>query len=109
VVIQAVHVTDDADSADQLQEKWERLAPGVQLVIIEAPYRTLVGPLLRYVDAIERRHPEGTTIVTVLLPEFIPAHWWEHLLHTQTALMLKGALLFRPRTVVTSIPYHLYD
>ena len=109
VVIQAVHVTDDADSADALHEKWERLAPGVQLVIIEAPYRTLVGPLLRYVDAIERRHPEGATIVTVLLPEFIPAHWWEHLLHTQTALMLKGALLFRPRTVVTSIPYHLYD
>jgi hypothetical protein len=108
VVIQAIHVTDDADSADQLQEKWERFAPGVQLVIIEAPYRTLVGPLLRYVDAIEHRHPVGTTVVTVLLPEFIPAHWWEHLLHTQTALMLKGALLFRPHTAVTSVPYHLY-
>ena len=53
--------------------------------------------------------PTGTTLVTVLLPEFIPAHWWEHLLHTQTALMLKGALLFRPRTAVTSVPYHLYD
>lgn len=52
VVIQAIHVTDDADHADQLQEKWERYAPGVQLVIIEAPYRTLVGPLLRYADAV---------------------------------------------------------
>jgi hypothetical protein len=45
----------------------------------------------------------------VLLPEFIPAHWWEHILHTQTALRLKGALLFRPRTAVTSVPYHLHD
>jgi amino acid transporter len=109
VVVQAVHVTDDADDADQLQQKWERFAPGVSLVIIEAPYRTLTGPLLRYMDAVEHLHPTGTTVVTVLLPEFIPAHWWEHLLHTQTALMLKGALLFRPRTAVTSVPYHLYD
>ena len=109
VVIQAIHVTDDADHADELQEKWERYAPGVQLVIIEAPYRTLVGPLLRYADAVEHRHPAGTSVVTVLLPEFIPAHWWEHLLHTQTALMLKGALLFRPHTAVISVPYHLYD
>jgi hypothetical protein len=56
---------------------------------------------------VERRHPEGNAVVTVLLPEFIPAHWWEHLLHTQTALRLKGALLFRPRTAVASVPYHL--
>jgi hypothetical protein len=77
--------------------------------VLESPYRALVGPLLRYIDAVERLHPEGDAIVTVLLPEFIPAHWWEHLLHTQTALMLKGALLFRPRTAVTSVPYHLQD
>ncbi|HEX2036824.1 MAG TPA: APC family permease, partial [Chloroflexota bacterium] len=109
VVIQAIHVTDDADKADQLQEKWERFNPGVPLVIVEAPYRSLLGPLLRYLDALEQRHPSGTALVTVLLPEFIPAHWWEHLLHTQTALMLKGALLFRPRTAVTSVPYHLYE
>jgi amino acid transporter len=106
-VIQAVHVTDDADDADQLQEKWERYDPGVELVVVEAPYRSLIGPLLRYIDVVERRHPEGTAVVTVLLPEFIPAHWWENLLHTHTALMIKGALLFRPRTAVTSVPFHL--
>ena len=106
-VIQAVHVTDDADEADQLKERWEQYDPGVELVVVEAPFRSLVGPLMRYVDLVERRHPEGTAIVTVLIPEFIPAHWWEHLLHTHTALMIKGALLFRPRTAVISVPFHL--
>jgi amino acid transporter len=106
-VIQGLHITDDADEADQLQERWEAYDPGVELVVVEAPYRSLVGPLLRYVDLVERRHPEGTAIVTVLIPEFIPAHWWENLLHTHTALMIKGALLFRPRTAVISVPFHL--
>ena len=69
----------------------------------------LAGPLLAYIDALERQQPDVTSIVTVLLPEYIPAHWWEHVLHTQTALMLKGALLFRPRTAVLSVPYHLED
>ena len=107
VVIQAVHVTDDADTAHALQEKWERYNPGVELVVVESPYRAFVGPLLRYIDAVERRHSEKTAVVTVLLPEFIPAHWWENFLHTHTALQLKRALLFRPRVAVTSVPYHL--
>jgi len=107
VVIQAVHVTDDAETAHALQEKWERYDPGVELVVVESPYRAFVGPLLRYIDAVERRHSEKTAVVTVLLPEFIPAHWWENFLHTHTALQLKGALLFRPRVAVTSVPYHL--
>ena len=106
-IIQAVHVTDDAEEAEQLKERWEQYNPGVELVVVEAPFRSLVGPLMRYVDLVERRHPEGTAIVTVLIPEFIPAHWWEHLLHTHTALMIKGALLFRPRTAVISVPFHL--
>ncbi|MBI3972921.1 MAG: amino acid permease [Chloroflexi bacterium] len=106
-VIQAVHVTDDADSADDLQHRWERYDPGVELVIIESPYRAFIGPLLRFIDAVEKRHPEGTAIVTVLLPEYMPAHWWEVFLHTHTALQLKGALLFRPRTAVASVRYHL--
>ena len=78
------------------------------LVLIESPYRSLVGPLLAYVDRLRRDCPaDRVAVVTVLLPEFVPAHWWEHVLHTQTALRLKGALLFRPRTAVLSVPYHL--
>ena len=107
VVIQAVHVTDDADTAEALQEKWDRYDPGIELVVVESPFRAFIGPLLRYIDAVERRHPENTAVVTVLLPEFIPARWWENFLHTHTALQLKGALLFRPRVAVTSVPYHL--
>ncbi|HET7767247.1 MAG TPA: APC family permease [Chloroflexota bacterium] len=107
VVTQAVHVTDDTGAAAALQRKWERYEPGVELVVVESPYRTFIGPLLRYIDAVERHHAENTAVVTVLLPEFVPAHWWEHVLHTHTALQIKGALLFRPRVAVTSVPYHL--
>ncbi|HEX2032782.1 MAG TPA: APC family permease [Chloroflexota bacterium] len=103
----AVHVTDDVAAGEALKARWDRAGLGVELVVLESPYRALVEPLLQYVDALERQHPDGTVTVTVLLPEYIPAHWWEHLLHTQTALRLKGALLFRPRTAVASVPYHL--
>ncbi len=106
--IVAVHVTDDVEAGERLKERWDQANTGVPLVVLESPYRSLVGPLLTYINALERQHPEGTSIVTVLLPEFIPGHWWEHVLHTQTALRLKGALLFRPRTAVTSVPYHLH-
>jgi hypothetical protein len=102
-----VHVTDGVDVGDVLKERWDRAGLGVDLVILESPYRALVGPLLAYINALERQQPDTTSIVTVLLPEYIPAHWWEHILHTQTALRLKGALLFRPRTAVASVPYHL--
>ncbi len=77
----------------------------MQLVLIESPYRSLVGPLLSYIDEHDRRDPDDT--LTVILPEFVPAHWWENILHKQTALRLKGALLFRPGTIVASVPYHL--
>jgi amino acid transporter len=105
----AVHVTDDVDAGEALKERWDRAGLGVDLVILESPYRALVGPLLAYINALERQRPEVTSVVTVLLPEYIPAHWWEHVLHTQTALRLKGSLLFRPRTAVLSVPYHLED
>ena len=105
----AVHVTDDVEAGERLKERWDRAGLGIDLVVVESPYRALVGPLLAYVNALERQQPEVTSVVTVLLPEYIPAHWWEHVLHTQTALRLKGALLFRPRTAVASVPYHLDD
>jgi hypothetical protein len=74
-------------------------------VVVESPYRSLTRPLLAYIDALHRQQPDR--VLTVVLPEFVPAHWWEHLLHNQTALRLKGALLGRPGIVVTSVPYHL--
>jgi hypothetical protein len=85
--------------------QWEEWRCGVQLTIIESPYRSLVGPLLAYIDAMHAQFPNKT--LTVILPEMVPAHWWEQVLHNQTALRLKAALLFRPGVVVASVPYHL--
>ena len=104
-VVSAVHVTDDPEEAERLREDWEEWQCGVQLTIIESPYRSLVGPLLAYIDAMHLQHPGKT--LTVVLPEMVPAHWWEQILHNQTALRLKAALLFRPGVVVADVPYHL--
>ena len=104
-VVGAVHITDDPDEAETLRQRWEEWQCGVQLTIIESPYRSLVGPLLAYIDAMHAQHPGKT--LTVVLPEMVPAHWWEQVLHNQTALRLKAALLFRPGIVVADVPYHL--
>ncbi len=103
--VTAVHVTDDEQEIERIRRAWNELGTDVPLVIIESPYRAVVGPLLRYIDEIDKQRPGDT--ITVVLPEFIARHWWEHLLHNQTALRIKAALLFRPGTVVTSVPYHL--
>jgi hypothetical protein len=101
----AVHVADDATSAEGLRQEWRAWGPGLELIIIESPFRSLTGPLLAYVDALKEMYPHDT--VTVVLPELVPSHWWEHLLHNQTALRLKGSLLFHPGIVVANVPYHL--
>ncbi|MBV8085173.1 MAG: APC family permease [Chloroflexi bacterium] len=102
--VTAVHIAEDEEAARDFRQKWEEWGDKVPLVTIESPYRSVVGPLLRYIDNIDRRDAFDT--ITVILPEFVTAHWWENLLHNQTALRLKAALLFRPGTVVTSVPYH---
>jgi hypothetical protein len=104
-VVNAVHVTDDPDAAETLRLQWEEWQCPVQLTIVESPYRSLVGPLLAYIDAMHAQHPGK--VLTVILPEMVPAHWWEQVLHNQTALRLKAALLFRPGVVVADVPYHL--
>lgn len=103
--VTAVHVADNEEDIEAFRESWSRLELPINLVIIESPYRQLVNPLLKYIDEIDKQRPNDT--LTIVLPEFIARHWWEHLLHNQTALRLKAALLFRPGTVVTSVPYHL--
>src|SRR5215212_1591547 len=103
--VTAVHITDDEAEIEQMRESWKALGSDIPMVIIESPYRSLVGPLLAYLDEIDRQRPDDT--LTVVLPEFIARHWWEQILHNQTALRIKAALLFRPGTVVTSVPYHL--
>ena len=73
--------------------------------MLDSPFRSVMEPLLEYIEQVESARPDD--YVTVILPEFVPARWWQHLLHNQRALLIKGALLFRPNTVVTSVPFHL--
>jgi amino acid transporter len=103
--VRAVYVDIDEEATRKLREKWEQWGAGVRLVILPSPYRSLVRPLLRYLKRL--RKEGGAEVITVVLPEFVPARWWQHLLHNQSSLLLKGALLFRRGIVVTSIPYHL--
>jgi amino acid transporter len=103
--VTAVYINLDYEATQKLRAKWSEWGEGVELVVIASPYRSLVGPLIRYVDRRMTLHPDQ--MVTVVLPEFIPARWWQHLLHNQSSLMLKGALLFKPNVIVTSVPYHL--
>jgi len=101
----AVFVETDPDRTRRLEEKWGKWGLGVPLIVLSSPYRSLLGPLLEYIDHLQQRGEHH--IVTIILPEFIPARWWQHLLHNQTALLIKGALLFRKNIIVTDVPYHL--
>jgi amino acid transporter len=103
--VRAVFVEMDPARTQRLEEKWGKWGQGVPLVVLSSPYRSLIRPFLDYVDALQARG--SNQMVTVVLPEFIPGRWWQHVLHNQTALLLKGALLFRRNTVVTDVPYLL--
>jgi amino acid transporter len=103
--VRAVYVDIDARATEQIRNDWEKWGGRVTLVVLPSPYRSVMEPLLDYIRQVERDRPED--YVTVILPEFVPARWWQHLLHNQSALLIKGALLFRPNTVVTSVPFHL--
>jgi amino acid transporter len=100
----AVHITNDADAAAELRDRWSQFGGGAELVIVESPYRALIGPLLRYLDALQRQDPDRRLLI--VLSEVVPRHWWDNLLHNQTALRLKLALFFRPNTIVADVPYH---
>jgi hypothetical protein len=100
-----VYVNLDDEQAEKVKAKWSQWGCGVPLVVLESPYRSLIRPILRYIDQVDKQYDDD--ILSVVLPEFIPSQWWQHLLHNQTALALKGALLFRKGIVVISVPYHL--
>jgi len=103
--VRALFVDTDPNATRLVRDDWAKWGNGVQLIVLESPYRSLMEPLMEYVDRLQREHPND--YLTIVLPEFIPARWWQHLLHNQRALLIKGALLFRPRVVVTSVPFHL--
>ncbi len=103
--VRAVYVELDPSATDALRRQWSEWGQGVELVVLESPYRSLMEPLLDYIEDLQETEPAA--YVTVILPEFVPRRLWQHLLHNQHALLIKGALLFKPNVVVTSVPYHL--
>ena len=103
--VRAVYVELDPAATKVVRDQWAEWGQGVELVVLESPYRSLMEPLLEYIEEMQRHDPRG--YVTVILPEFVPHRLWQHLLHNQHALLIKGALLFKPNVVVTSVPFHL--
>jgi amino acid transporter len=101
----AVYVDFEEEATANLKDKWERWGAGIQLVVLPSPYRELTRPLARYINRVAREN--SYDIITVVLPEFIPARWWQHILHNQSSLLLKGSFLFKKGVIVTSVPYHL--
>jgi len=100
----AVHVTNDAADAAALRDQWAEVSHGMELVVVESPYRALMGPLLRYMDALQSQDPDRP--IVVVLSEIVPRHWWENLLHNQSSLRLKLRLFGRRNTIVADVPYH---
>jgi len=104
-VLEAVTVGVDDAETRQLVRSWEDSDVNVPLKVIASPYREITRPVLDYVKRVRKDSPRS--VVTVFLPEYVVGHWWEHLLHNQSALRLKGRLLFMPGVMVTSVPWQL--
>ena len=100
-------LTVNVDEADtrRVQAEWERREVGVPLTVIDSPYREISGPIINYVKTLRADSPRD--VVTVFIPEYVVGRWWENLLHNQSALRIKGRLLFEPGVMVTSVPYQL--
>jgi amino acid transporter len=102
--VQAVKVAADG-AEDTLAQEWDRRGMPMPLVVIESPFREIVRPIRHYVRHLRREHPGD--LISIVIPEYLVAHWWQNLLHNQTALRLKGRLLFEPSVTVTSVPWVL--
>jgi hypothetical protein len=103
--LEAITVNVDDTETRELVHKWEESDIKVPLKVIASPYREISRPVIDYVKRIRRESPR--TVITVFIPEYVVGHWWEHVLHNQSALRLKGRLLFEPGVMVTSVPWQL--
>jgi hypothetical protein len=104
-VLEAITVNIDDHDTEALQEEWHKRGIGIDLVVIDSPFREITRPVIKYVRRIRRESPRD--VVCVYIPEYVVGHWWENLLHNQSALRLKSRLLFEPGVMVTSVPYQL--
>jgi amino acid transporter len=103
--VRAIYIDLDSAATEKLRSDWQSWDIGVELVIVPSPYRSVLRPLVEYVEHLRRDAPGE--LVTVVVPEIVPRHWWEHALHNKTALYIRTAFLFKPNVVVTAVPFHL--
>ncbi len=101
----ALFIEIDPVETAMIRERWEKFGLGVPLVILESPYRSVIGPVLKYLEEVKKERPDY--VVTVVLPEFVPKKWWHKLLHNQSGLFLKIALMMRKDIVFTNVRYHI--
>jgi hypothetical protein len=104
-LLEALTVSVDDVETRALVHAWEHSNISVSLKVISSPYREITRPILDYVKRVSKDSPR--TVVTVFIPEYVVGHWWEQVLHNQSALRLKGRLLFMPNVMVTSVPWQL--
>jgi len=104
--ITAVHVSIDQEETEKIQKKWDSWGEGYRLVILESPYRLFIEPLLKYIDIVDERS-QPNEVITIVVPQFVPARAWSNVLHTRTANTLRNVLLNRPDIVITEVPYQV--
>lgn len=102
----ALYIGFDDESIRKMEQKWEEWNPGVRLVVIKSRYRSIMGPLKRFIDTVEWKTAE-TDHITILIPQFITKHWWQNVLHNQTSFMIRAYLINYKDVIVTTVPYHL--
>ncbi|WNQ11172.1 APC family permease [Paenibacillus aurantius] len=103
----AVFVPFEREAGAQFEEKWSKWQPDVRLVTLHSPYRSIIQPLSKFIDVVQRKASESHYQVTVIIPQFIPKKGWHNILHNQTSFMIRAHLLYRKDVIVTTVPYHL--
>jgi hypothetical protein len=101
----ALHISTDEEQGGRFQDDWRAWGDHLPLEVVPSPYRTIVAPMTHYIEALHRAHPDVT--LTVILPELVVRHWWQQVLHSQTAPRLRRALRPLPKIVITTVPFHL--
>ncbi len=105
--VRAIHIETEPENTPLLEERWERYGGGIPLIILESPYRSLLRPLLDYLE--EAKRERENYVITVVIPEFVPVKWWQKVLHNQSGILIKFALLFRRDIITTNVRYYLEE
>ncbi|MNE82707.1 hypothetical protein D3C80_1794540 [compost metagenome] len=103
----AVYVGFDEEEIHKMEQKWEEWNPGVRLIVLRSRYRSIIRPLVKFIDTVEWK-TASTDHITVLIPQFITKHWWQAILHNQTSLFIRSYLMNQKDIVVATVPYHLH-